>query len=620
MKKKFKEKRFYEELVSDVKEDFLRRREERRALEQQWRLNLNYVMGNQYCEIAPSGDLQEEESYYFWQNRNVYNHVAPILETRIAKLARVRPSMSVRAAGGEDADLKAAKVASDVLKATSNRADLDGVISKATLWSETLGTAFYKLMWNKDKGKLVGEMEGSAVKEGDVEIITVSPFEIFPDSLFHEEVKDLKSIIHARAMPVSDIELLYGVTVEGEDVDVFSLTPTGAAATGSGQKVSSAVAHDCALVIERYEKPTKLFPMGRVVTVAGDKLLNVSHLPYENGIDGQREFPFIKQASISQPGQFFGVSVVERIIPLQRSYNAIKNRKHEFLNRLSMGVVAVEDGSIDVDELSEEGLSPGKVIVYRSGTTPPHMMATGSVPIDFSYEEERLSGEFITISGVSEISRNSKVPVATTSGVALQLLIEQDETRLSATAENIRRAIKEVSKQIIRLFRQFAKTTRLMKIAGAGRKAEVFYFNASDLTSDDVIFDTDNELSSTPAQKKNSVYELLKTGILSGDDGRLNARTKAKILDVLGYGSLDNVNDVTTLHLAKADEENLKFSDGPVEVDEYDDHALHIEEHTRFLLSGGTGGGGTVKKNAILHLRRHREELKKSTADLAAAV
>ena len=77
---------------------------------------------------------------------------------------------------------------------------------------------------------------------------------------------------------------------------------------------------------------------------------------------------------------------------------------------------------------------------------------------------------------------------------------------------------------------------------------------------------------------------------------------------------------MTTLHLAKADEENLKFSDGPVEVDEYDDHALHIEEHTRFLLSGGTGGGGTVKKNAILHLRRHREELKKSTADLAAAV
>lgn len=605
-----KNPKYYDDLVSEVKEDFSRRREERRSLEQQWNLNANYLSGNQYCEISPTGDVLEEENYYYWQNRNVYNHIAPIIETRLAKLSRVRPNMSVRAAGREDSDLKAAKIASDILKATAGRVDLDTVISKATLWSETLGTSFYKVMWNGNKGKLIGEVDGEAVKEGDVDVIAVSPYEIFPDSLFKEEISDLKSIIHARAMDVGDIRSLYGVEVEGKDVDVFSLTPTASDNYSSQSKIASGVVHGAEIVIERYEKPCEEFPKGRIVTVAGDKLLNVCDLPYLNGTDGAREFPFIKQSCLQKAGMFFGSSIIERIIPLQRAYNAVKNRKHEFLNRISMGIVAVEDGSIDTDELEEEGLSPGKIIVYRQGATPPQMMSTGSVPIDFSYEEERLESEFITISGVSEISRNSKVPTTATSGVALQLLIEQDETRLSQTAENIRMAIKLLAKQIIRLFKQFAKTTRVMKIAGEGRKAEIFYYDSSDLNSDDVVFDTENELNSTPAQKKNSVFELLQSGILTDKDGRLSSRTKAKILEMLGYGSFENGQDLTTLHINKASEENLAFSVKDVTVDEFDDHELHVSEHTRYLLSGEIVGDDKekVRKRAIAHLNEHKRK------------
>ena len=43
--------------------------------------------------------------------------------------------------------------------------------------------------------------------------------------------------------------------------------------------------------------------------------------------------------------------MVERAIPVQRAYNAVKNRKHEFLNRIAMGVLTVEDGSVDTDNL-----------------------------------------------------------------------------------------------------------------------------------------------------------------------------------------------------------------------------------------------------------------------------
>lgn len=63
--------------------------------------------------------------------------------------------------------------------------------------------------------------------------------------------------------------------------------------------------------------------------------------------------------------------LVEQLIPLQRQYNAINNRYYELLNRLYIGDVVVEDGSVDIDALEEDGLAPGKVLIYRQGAVPP---------------------------------------------------------------------------------------------------------------------------------------------------------------------------------------------------------------------------------------------------------
>ncbi|MEG1500072.1 MAG: hypothetical protein RR400_03300, partial [Clostridia bacterium] len=83
------------ELVREVLEDFRKRQNERKPFEAQWQLNMNFLMGNQYCSISESGDVEEFSKQYFWQEREVFNHIAPIIETRLSKLGRVRPSLSV---------------------------------------------------------------------------------------------------------------------------------------------------------------------------------------------------------------------------------------------------------------------------------------------------------------------------------------------------------------------------------------------------------------------------------------------------------------------------------------------------------------------------------------------
>lgn len=79
--------------------------------------------------------------------------------------------------------------------------------------------------------------------------------------------------------------------------------------------------------------------------------------------------------------------LVDRLIPLQREYNALKNRKSEFINRLVLGTTFVEDGSVDIDDLAEEGLAPGKIVIYRQGSIAPTTEKPSADTISFFDKE-----------------------------------------------------------------------------------------------------------------------------------------------------------------------------------------------------------------------------------------
>lgn len=609
MKEKDK-KALHDEIVSEVKQDFEQRRQKRRPVELAWRLNMNFLMGNQYASVTPTGDIDDYGRQYYWQEREVYNHIAPIVETRLAKLTRVKSGVSIRPKTSDECDVQSAKFSTAILQSIMEENGFSALLQKANGWAETCGSAFYKIAWNNEKGKRF-LLDGKPVYDGDVDITVCPPFEIYPENLQIENLQDQPSIIHAKAYSVDDVRRIWNIDVKGADVNVFTLDKTGVTGgfgyTASVPKIVDEVRHDAVIVIEKYEKPSAKFPNGRLIIVAGDRLVHVGDLPYVNGEGGKRQYPFIKQNSLDNVGVFFGSSVIERIIPVQRAYNALKNRKHEFLNRLSMGVLATEDGSVDTDQLEAEGLAPGKILVYRQGSNPPALLNPGSIPHDFYLEENRLLEEFTMISGVSELMKYSQIPENVTSGVAISMLIEQDDTRISVTADNIREAVRESGKQILRLYKQFAKSRRLRSIAGENGELEMLYFGASDLTSDDLVFDTENELVETPSSRKNMVLELLNLGLLTDENGRYSERTKCKILETLGFGNWENSRDISELHLKKAQRENRAFGEREVVPDAFDDHEIHIEEHTKFMLSPDFDSDTKMKETISAHVNKHRE-------------
>lgn len=584
-------------LVREVTEKFAERQKQRRMLERGWELNMNFLSGNQYVGITPAGELEEEQPRYYWQCREVFNHIAPAIDTRCAKLAQVRPVMSVRAATGEEGDMRTAKISSNVLRSVLEECSFDETMARAAVWSETCGTSFYKVLWD-------ASARGG---EGGVCIAAVPPFEIYPEDLSCERVEDQPSIIHARAMPVAEISERYGIKAAPEKAE-FPLAPYAAASNFAGGLGRGAlpVREDCALVIEYYEKPTRAYPKGRFLAVAGGRLAYEGELPYCNGEAGERGYPFAKQCALEFSGAFFGGSIIDRMIPVQRAFNAVKNRKHEFLNRLTAGVLAVEDGSVDTEELIEEGLPPGKVLVYRQGAPAPKMLAPDSLPSEFQQEEERLLDEFILVSGVSELSSTTQNRTHVTSATGLQLLIELDDTRLAVTTDSIRRAVKKVGRQVLRLMRQFAGKRRLMRMTGEGKKVEMYYFSSADISSDDVVFETENEGAVSPSRRRSLIYEMYDKGLFAGEDGSVPEETRERVLDALGFGGLDSARGLKPLHRNKAAEENLRLAEGEeVCADFYDDDDAHISEHTRFLLSDEFAAGEETKARIEAHLKEH---------------
>ncbi len=603
------------ELVADVRRDYEERRSRRMPLELQWRLNMNFVAGNQYAEITPLGEVEDYGKQYYWQQREVYNHIASIVETRLSKLSRVKTGIAVRPFSGDNSDVATARLSSQVLKALSEEVGLASLINTATGWSEVAGTCFLKAVWDINKGSIIGEQDGVKLREGDVSVSVVPPFELFPDNLLAGGLEECRSLIHAKAYHVDEIFDNWGVRVDGEDVNVFSL-PTGYGRGGQGDGIISTAMKDCCLVLERYTLPSSRYPAGRFTVVAGDSLLYDGELPYINGGDDARGFPFARMICLNKAGSFFGTSIVERMIPLQRSYNAVKNRKYEFMNRLAAGVLAVEDGSVDIDELEDGGLPPGKVLVYRQGSAPPRMMDAGGIPPEFRYEEERLLSEFITISGVSELSKYSQT-YASMSGKAIALLTEQDDSRLAVASNSVRDCIKRVSEQMLRLYKQFAGDKRLKRLAGEDGQLQLTCFSASDLQSDDLVFETDNELNDTLSGRRNMLIQLMQLGVLQGEGGKLDERSKSKVLEILGFGAWESAADMSECQRNSAIKENMAAGDSKLRVSEIDDHAIHIAEHTKGVLTRGRDD--KVASRLLEHIREHKAYIAAGSFEAQAA-
>lgn len=588
---------YKEDVIAKVMEDLTKRKSERQILEQQWTLNANFLAGNQYCEINTyRGDIEQLEPVYDWLEREVFNQIAPLIETRIANLKKISYMMKVKPATNELKDYDKAEISTSILQYTQKSTDFESKNNTAIYWKELCGNVFWMSWWDKDKGEKIAvetvvevDENGNEHKkeiayyQGDLDYGLLTPYEVYPESVFKQGVENQRSIILEQVKTVDDIYDLYGIEIEGNTVDTFELTPMGSGGGFGYENTVVTLGHrsvDNAVKVVTYmERPSKHTPNGKMIIIVGDdNLVYYGDLPYKS-------IPIIQTVCIETAGQFFGKSVIERLIPYQRAYNGCINRIHEFIKRIAIAGYIAEEGSIDIEEYEQNGQAPGALLVYKVGSQAPVPIPNGQLPSEIMQERYNLKNDMEYVAGVSQLMVNGATPSGVTSGTAIENLVEIDNTRLSLTGDHQRSSIRKLGILWLEIYKKYATTRRIINYVGTNNIARAIVWSAEDINSYDVEYVTENELLMSEEMQKQRFFEAFNLGLFTDADGRIPERVKQKALEYMKIGNYSDIMNINLLQTQYAQRENVFFEEGVIpEISDFDEHQIHIEEHLRYIL------------------------------------
>ena len=625
------------EAESFVLEELERRRDERRSLELQWQINSNFLYGNQRCDINfKSGTVEQYGEVNDGLECEVFNQIEPLYKTRQANLNKVSYAMTVRPRTSELDDISKAKVSTELLRYKQAASGFDKFKSELVGWAEITGTAFILNWWNPDAGDRVGDItetvedengeireNGKTIFNGDIEYGLLSPFEVFPETIYKSDVKDQRSIITEQVLSTGEIYDLYGIEVAGKSIETYSVSPVeGAGGYGyvaTVSKMTSRTADNSEKVITYYEKPNRRYAKGRMIILIGERLYRYGDLPYS-------KIPLVAVKSDEVAGQFFGRSFIQTLIPLQRAYNGMMNTIHDYAKRLSMSTPLIEEGTVDdMDEFLDNVFVPGNAIVYKQGRTRPTFMDIPDFPSDLHTQIAKIKNDMEYAAGVSQLMVYGQKN-GVTSGTAIENLTEIDNTRLSITGENIRAGILRLAELWLEMYKQCVSGYRVLHIVGSNDAGDVLVWCGEDINSYDIRFDTENELIYSEEKQNQNFQVAYSMGLFADSNGQIPEYFKSKALERMKVGDYTSLLGTKELHRQKAERENgfLKFGILPVIAD-IDDHAIHIDAHERLMLQLEYQAMRAAHPDACAafeaHVAEHkaREPAEKQNAALLAA-
>lgn len=561
------------------------------AQEGNWMTNYSYMMGfsgvvydttlRQYRTTGLGGGLK--------RNRVNVNKILPTVQRRQARLCKNRPKYEVRPDASTEQAREQARLEQNLIEFYYDKEHLDEKRLRMAVGLQQCGQYYMGVSWNTEKGRLMGkdtqeengEMKQEFEYEGDLSIDLVSPFEMFVDPLA-TELDDAQWMVRAKVRKLDYFQVNYerGHLVKEEsawllssqnEMRINSMVGGGPAQTGVMNNEKNS-----ALEMAYYEKRTKKHPNGRLVIVANGILLHDGELPVG-------EYPFVKFDDIQIAGKFYSEAIVTHLRPLQDQFNRLLGKRTDWVNKLVAGkYIAARGHAISQEAFTDQS---GEILYYDPvpNASEPHAMQVPMIPQYAYAEEDKLNNMFYDIAGDSDISRG-QLPAAGIPAIGMQLLLEQDETRIGAITENHEHGFAKVGKLSLLYLEKFAKTKRLMKISDPNSVYDVTEWDGSKLKSEhDVIVTRGSLAPASRATHRNDIMNLFSAGLL-GDPN--DPSVKSKVLSMLEFGDLSAVWSERALDEAQIRKtiKQIEREEIPA-VSESDNHVLHYQKKNEFRKS-----------------------------------
>jgi len=495
-----------------------------------------------------------------WRVRLTINKCRPIIRKEIAKLTSQKPNWTVVPNSTEDQDIVAAEVAEQIFAAGYSEKNFQVVLKHAVWWSSTCGTSYIKCSWNPTA--LCGY--GQYKYLGDIDVEEIDIFHLYLPDLRQRDIEKQPYIIHAQTRPVewckkqwpdknfeSDVRASYEIMEEA----FLKLTDQTSNFTEE------------VLLLEMWIKPNMhpKFPAGAYILVAGGQLVDMrEQYPYDHG-----RYPFAKINHILSSG-FYGTSVLEDIVPVQKEYNRTRSQTVENKNTTGRPQFMAPKGSIQASKITSE---PGQIIEYNPGLGPPTQLQPTPLPAYISEHMDRLERDFDDLSAQHEISRG-EAPGSVVAATAISSLQEADDSQLSTTTDSVEDAVKKVGELYLCYVIQYWDQPRMVKTTGVNQSFDAQLFQGSALMGNtDIRVETGSSLATSKAAKRAFIMDLMTNQLIPPEEG----------LKMLDLGGVEKMYDEILVDTKQAGRENLKMQIGvDIPVNIWDNHQLHIVEHNKF--------------------------------------
>lgn len=532
------------------------------------------------------------------RNRVHVNRIMPTVQNRLARLTKSPPRWDVKPNSSDEEDKDAARLNVQVLEAQWDNLKINRKRIALTMWLQQCGSAYLKVSWDENLGnKTVQRKEPQdglevadpndyeVVSEGDIRVDVCSFFEIYPDPLA-KSWDELNDLIQARVKPIQYFSDQFGdrgKLVMEEDVWLNSLqyearinsmnTTTGTAGTATAQTKNSAIE------ISYYEKSSKRHPFGRHIIVANGVKLKDGILPID-------EIPFAKFDDIVVGGKFSGEAIITHLRPLQDQLNKGKTMRAAFLNRMLTGKLTAARGSnIAAESLNDQS---GEVVFYdpvlnAPGGGMPTALQMPTIPQYAYQEEDVLKSDINDTAGINEASRG-QMPSASIPAIGMQLLVEQDDTRIGTETEGHEYGYADLGRIILKFVGDYYKTDRLLKTVGNDQEYVVRKYRGSDLRENyDVSVIRGSTLPGSKVLKRQEMLNLYDRGLFGNPTDPL---VQQNVMSMLEFGDEYQAFERRSLRMAQIQRglEMIQQGQKPP-VSEFDDHALWLQEMDDFRIS-----------------------------------
>lgn len=498
--------------------------------------------------------------------RLVVNHLYDMVETKVAQLSRLKPSIQVLPKHDEFQDKNAARASKMLIDHLFDLYNFDALEIEIQRHKKIFGEAYLFITWNKHLGEKhpdagteildpeTGEVEEvpEDLKVGDIEYDVEVPWRVI---LEHADRFDKsKFCFRVHVEHVDDVRENYPDKKK-------EIKPNDSATLFDYTTLESVKMKDHVVVFEFWHKGTKNCPEGYYAKFTKDSMLEYGDNPYSH-----KDFPFERITDLDIPGVMNGVAILEQIKNIQSKHNNLSTLLLKNIYLTAHPKWMVPKGACKIESLGDDAT----IVQFQGPVAPQLANVTPNSPEVYAFRES-LKTEMEQIYSVHGVSRG-KPPEGITAGVALQFLNEQEAERASSEIAKKNDFVKNVAKKTLAVCGDYydPEDGRLVRVLGKENRYLLRHFDSAALSTPyDIKVDLGNALADSKAGKTQRIIELIQY--------KPDALSPEQAIELLDLGNADKAITQLTAAVRAAESEVEDLLEGrPVaDPEEYEDLIVH---------------------------------------------